>query len=54
MSKWYEAEEGDIDIDHENKEVDIFVCADDWGSIYLTVSFDQIKEIASKTEEPKP
>ena len=52
MSTWHEAE--DIDIHYEDKEVDIFVCDDRWGSVYLTLSFDQIKEIASKIEEPKP
>jgi|GEM_PF-6179582 len=53
MSTWHEAEETDIDIDYEGKEVDIFVCDDRWGSVYLTISFDQIKEIASKIGEPK-
>lgn len=48
MSKWYEVESDEIDIDLSEKEVSFFVCTDDDGSVYLTLSFDQIKEIASK------
>ena len=45
MSKWYEVEEDDIDIDLSTKEVSIFVCGDYEGRNYLKLSFDQIKEI---------
>ena len=56
MSTWHEVDEGDIDIDSERNEVNFFVCDDRWGSVYLVLSFEQIKEIASKInkEEPKP
>ncbi len=48
MSTWYEVDEEDIDIDHEEKEVNFFVCNDDQGRIYLSLSFAKIKEIAEK------
>ena len=56
MSEWYEAKAEDIDIDYEDKEVGFFVHSTDCGNVYLTLSFEQIKEIASKIdkEEPKP
>ena len=50
MSEWYRVEAGDIDIDYADKEVSFFVCNDYQGSVYLSLSFDQIKEIASRIE----
>ena len=46
MSTWYEAKE--YDIDYKREEVDFFVNADDYGRVYLSVSFKQLKEIATK------
>ena len=48
MSEWYEADNHEIDIDMEDKEVSIFVKANDWGRVYLTLSFDQIRDINAK------
>lgn len=48
MSTWYEVDNEDIDIDHKDKEVSFLVCTDNCGNTYLSVSFDQIKEIAKK------
>ena len=50
MSKWHQAEDDEIEIDHGTKTVDIFVCSDNEGSIYTILTFDQIKELASKIE----
>ena len=52
MSTWYEIEADDIEIDYQDKEVSFFVCNDDQGRIYLSLSFDQIKEIAEKLYMP--
>ncbi len=52
MSTWYEVEADEIDIDHAEKEVSFFVYNDDNGRVYLSLSFDQIKEIASKIDKP--
>jgi len=52
MSEWYEVEADDIDIDHIDKEVAFFVCNNDQGSVYLSLSFDQVRDIASKIETP--
>ena len=52
MSTWYEVEADDIDVDHHDKEVSFFVCNDDQGRVYLTLSFDQIKEIAARIGMP--
>jgi len=51
MSKWFEIHKSDIDIDYDDEEVSFFVCTDAHGSIYLTLSFEQIKEIASKLDD---
>jgi hypothetical protein len=53
MSEWYEPNGDDIDIDHEDHEVAIFVKADDNGRIYLSLSFDQIKKISALVESDK-
>ena len=48
MSEWYQIEENDIDIDHSKQEVNFFICNNDNGSVYLTLSFDQIFCIAEQ------
>lgn len=51
MSEWHEPKEDDIDIEKDRKEVHIFVKQDDnWGSIWVSLTFDQIREIAEKME----
>jgi hypothetical protein len=50
MSTWYEVEDDEIDIDYQDKEVSFFVCNDDAGRVYLSLSFDQLKKIASKLD----
>ena len=51
MSQWYEADSEDIDLDLKNKEVDIYVTANDFGNIYVTLTFNQIKSIYNKIVE---
>ena len=51
MSTWYKAVKKDIEIDREEKEVNILVTADDYGNIYLFLTFDQIKDIYKKIQE---
>ena len=50
MSAWYEAEDDEIEIDTINNKVDIYACNDNQGRVYISVSFEQIKEIARKIE----
>ena len=45
MSTWYETEESDIDINTNNDEVNLFICGDDHGGIYKTLTFEQIERI---------
>ena len=48
MSEWYEAKDDDIAIDKDiegNNEVQIYVTSNDFGAVYVTLTFDQIKEI---------
>ena len=52
MSTWYEVEAEEIDVANNMKEVSFFVCNDDNGRIYLSLSFDQIQEIVSRIEKP--
>ena len=51
MSTWYEVTKEDMSellFNEDEKEVSFLVCSDDQGNIYLTLSFDQISEIASR------
>ena len=45
MSEWYEPKKDDIELDMERKEVDIYVTQKTTGSIYVTLTFDQIEKI---------
>ena len=45
MSKWHTIKTVDIEIDEKEKEVNLFVTDDDWGSVYATLTFKQIKDI---------
>ncbi len=54
MSEWYEAKEDDISIDLERKEVDILVHDNNYGNVYVTITFDQIKRIAAVIGPPTP
>jgi hypothetical protein len=49
MSEWYDAD--DIELDFKRKEVDVFVKQDDFGSVYVTLTFEQIKELHNKIQE---
>lgn len=51
MSTWYEVTADEIDVDHADKEVSFFVCSDNQGRVYLSLSFDQIQEIAASIEK---
>ena len=48
MSTWHEACKAVEDIDYNDKEVNFYVCNDDHGAVYLSISFKQIEEIANK------
>ena len=45
MSEWYDPTDEDIEIDPESLNINIFVKQDDWGSVYVTLSREQIKRI---------
>ena len=48
MSEWYEADSEEIDLDLKSKEVNIYVTANDFGSVYVTLTFNQIKSIYNR------
>ena len=50
MSKWHDATGNDIEIDANLREVNIYVTDDDWGSIYVTLTFAQVKKINEQIE----
>jgi hypothetical protein len=50
MSEWYEVGPEDIDIDHADKEVSFLVHSTHQGNVYLSLSFDQIIDLANKIE----
>ena len=45
MSVWYNLNKDNTDIDTENESVDILLFTDHNGNVYLTITFDEIKEI---------
>lgn len=45
MSEYYNTAPKDINIDKEDKEVDIYVKHDECGSIYAILTFDQINKL---------
>lgn len=51
MSRWVEVDDEATYIDFADKEVSFFVTNDTFGSVYLLLSFDQIKALAKKIEE---
>jgi len=52
MSKWFTPEVGDIAFDDKTSEVDIFVCSDDNGGIYLSIPLEMLKELVRKFDAP--
>jgi len=48
MSTYWTVDDEDIEIDLKFNEVDFLVTADQFGSVYLTLTFDQIKSIRNK------
>ena len=56
MSTWYEVTKDDMSdlfFDWDGKDVSFLVCSDYQGNIYLSLSFDQVNEIASRINEVK-
>ena len=51
MSEWYEAKDEDIDIDWKESQVDILVTDNDFGNVYVTLTFEQIDDIVYKKNE---
>jgi len=49
MSQWHTADDKDISVDKD--QVDIFVTQNDWGSIYVSLTFDQVKRIYKDIQE---
>lgn len=45
MSEWVNPDGTDIEIDYDSKEVNIYASQNDWGSVYLTLSFDQLHKL---------
>jgi len=48
MSEWYEADKDNLDLDLRRREVDIFVTQNYHGSVYVTLTFDQVKDLYNK------
>lgn len=55
MSEWYEAKE--IDLDSDQREINILVNSNDSGNVYVTLTWDQVfkinKRIRDELNEPK-
>lgn len=47
MSQWHEVKNCDIQLENEDKEVYVYVTANDFGSVYVILTYAQIKKIAA-------
>lgn len=45
MSTWYDVDDNDMEIDRKNENVDMLVASNDWGNIYVTLTFKQIENL---------
>lgn len=53
MSQWHETREENIEIDFKARDLEIWVTDNDFGSVYLTLTFDQIKRISDRINANK-
>ena len=51
MSAWIPVKSEDIDVDANNREVNLFVLQDYHGNVYATLTFLQIEELCEKIAE---
>jgi len=51
MSEWYQANDEDIELDLDQAEVNIFVLSNDFGNVYVTMTWDQLDEAYRKKRE---
>ncbi len=51
MSEWYEAKDEDIDLDENSDEVNILVTHNDFGNVYVTLTFEQVEKLDTKIRE---
>ncbi len=49
MSEWYRVDNDDIDVNWDDEDVDILVTYNDFGNVYVSLTFKQIEEIFQKT-----
>ena len=45
MSEWNEVESDNVSLEHEQKEVHLWIKQNNFGSVYGTLTFDQIDQI---------
>jgi len=50
MSIWYEMDDEDIEIDHEAREINFHVGHDEMGNNYVTLTFEQIRDLFNQIE----
>ena len=48
MSEWYDADDDAFDMVPATREVNICVTENDFGNIYVTITFDQIKKLCDE------
>ena len=53
MSDWYEAKDEDIELDPEQGEVNILVTNNDFGNVYVTMTWDQLDAVACRIRANK-
>lgn len=54
MSEWYDAIADDIEIDWDQKEVNVHVTSNDCGNVYVTIPFDQIERVHGEIKAREP
>ena len=51
MSDWNNIDDECIEVDNEEKEVNILVTSNEWGNVYCILTFDQINQIKAKMDD---
>jgi len=51
MSEWYAIDDDGLEVDHEVAEVWFYVKQNDQGSVYATITFNQVRKIYEEIGE---
>lgn len=53
MSEWYEVEDDDLDLDIDQHQVNICIDPNNFGNVYVTMTWDQVEALYTKIQVAK-